>query len=95
MFIGSYYVYPCLILLQVKLDTEWNPCPPPPELESECREECHPSAKSKLQNQVENDDDPRLRIRFASPQSIHNCLNLPSAATIGPAIGLPSLTPGE
>ena len=73
-------VYPCLILLQIKLDKRsgWSP---PPEFE------CHPKSK------LEDDDDPGLRIRYA--QDIHNCLSLLSAATVGPAMDFPSLTPGE
>ena len=82
MFIGSYFFYPCLILLQIKLDKRsgWSP---PPEIE------CRPESK------LEDDDDSGLRIRFAMPQDIHNCLTLTSAATVGVAMDLPSLTPGE
>ena len=71
--------------LETLLETEWSP--PLPGLS----EECHSMAKPK----VEVGDDPGLWIRFSSPQSIHNCLGLASAATVGPAMGLPSLTKGE
>ena len=51
--------------------------------------ECYPKSLYKP------DDDPGIRIWFATAQNIHNCLSLVSVTTIGHAINLPLLTAGE
>ena len=39
--------------------------------------------------------DPGIKITYADPRSIDNCLSLPSVNMVGPANGLPRLHRGE